>query len=57
LIKLSYFNAMSFCVLGWSTLEHEEGHFEFRWFDTFMDKLADNKAFSVMETPSGGKPS
>jgi len=56
LMKLSGCNAMSICIFSWSSLEPEEGRFEFGWLDSIMDKLADNNAHAVMATPSGGKP-
>jgi beta-galactosidase len=56
LMNLSYSNAMSVCIFSWSRLEPEEGKFEFEWLDTIMDKLAKEKAYAVMATPSGSKP-
>ena len=56
LIKLAGCNAMSVGIFAWSALEPREGHFEFGWLDTIMDKLAQNGAYSVLATPSGSKP-
>lgn len=56
LMKLAGCNAMSVGIFAWSALEPEEGRFEFGWLDTIMDKLADNDAYAIVATPSGGKP-
>lgn len=56
LMKLAKCNAMSVGIFSWAALEPEEGRFEFDWLDRIMDKLADNDAFAVLATPSGGKP-
>ena len=56
LMKLAGCNAMSIGIFAWSTLEPEEGRFEFGWLDAVMDKLADNDAYAVLATPSGSKP-
>jgi beta-galactosidase len=56
LMKLAGCNAMSVGIFAWSTLEPEEGRFEFDWLDTIMDKLAANDAYAVLATPSGAKP-
>ncbi len=56
LMKLAGCNAMSVGIFAWSTLEPEEGRFEFGWLDTVMDKLAQNGAYAVLATPSGAKP-
>ncbi len=56
LMRLAGCNAMSVGIFAWSTLEPEEGRFEFGWLDAIMDKLADNNAYAVLATPSGAKP-
>lgn len=56
LMKLAGCNAMSIGIFSWMALEPEEGRFAFDWLDTIMDKLARNKAYAVLATPSGSKP-
>ncbi|MBI1336104.1 MAG: beta-galactosidase [Phycisphaera sp.] len=56
LMKLSGCNAMSIGIFSWSSLEPQEGQFEFGWLDTIMDKLAAHNAYAVLATPSGSKP-
>jgi beta-galactosidase len=56
LMKLSGCNAMSVGIFSWSSLEPEEGRYDFGWLDTIMDKLQRNGAFAVLATPSGARP-
>lgn len=56
LMKLAGCNAMTVGIFSWTALEPEEGRFDFSWLDAIMDKLAANKAFAVLATPSGAKP-
>ncbi len=56
LMKPANCNVMSVGIFSWSTLEPEEGSFQFGWLDTIMDKLADNGIYAVLATPSGSKP-
>jgi beta-galactosidase len=56
LMKLAGCNAVSVGIFAWSTLEPEEGRFEFGWLDTIMDKLAKIGSSAILATPSGGKP-
>ena len=56
LMQLAECNAMSIGIFSWSSLEPREGHYQFGWLDTIMDKLAENNAYAVLATPSGSKP-
>ena len=56
LMRLAGCNAMSIGIFSWTALEPEEGRFDFSWMDAIMDKLAANRAFAVLATPSGAKP-
>ena len=56
LMKLANCNSMTVGVFAWSALEPEEGHFEFGWLDTIMDKIADNGGKVILATPSGARP-
>ncbi len=56
LMKLAGCNAASTGIFAWAALEPEEGKFTFDWLDTIMDKLAANKGYAVLATPSGSKP-
>ncbi|NQU43441.1 beta-galactosidase [bacterium] len=56
LMRLAHCNAMTVGVFSWAQLEPEEGHYDFSWLDTIMDKLAENDAFAVLATPSAARP-
>lgn len=56
LMKLASCNTVSVGIFAWSALEPEEGHFEFGWLDTIMDKIAENGGKVVLATPSGARP-
>ncbi|HHY83340.1 MAG TPA: beta-galactosidase [Clostridiales bacterium] len=56
LMKLAHCNTMSVGIFSWSSLEPEEGRFEFGWLDEIMDKLAENGGYAVLATPSGARP-
>lgn len=56
LMKLSNCNAMSVGIFSWTSLEPEEGRYDFAWLDAVMDKLAENGLYAVLATPSGAKP-
>jgi beta-galactosidase len=49
-------NAFSIGIFAWSSLEPEEGRFEFGWLDDIMDRLAAHGYYAFLATPSGGKP-
>lgn len=49
-------NTFSLGIFSWSTLEPEEGRFEFAWLDDIMDRLAARNYYAFLATPSGGKP-
>ena len=49
-------NAFSIGIFSWSTLEPEEGRFEFAWLDDIMNRLAARNYYAFLATPSGGKP-
>lgn len=56
LMKLANCNEMTLGIFSWSSLEPEEGRFEFGWLDTIMDKLAENGAYAILATPTGARP-
>ncbi len=56
MMKLAGCNAMSVGIFSWSSLEPEEGRFEFGWLDAIMDMLAAQGAKAVLATPSGARP-
>lgn len=56
LMKLAKCNVMSVGIFSWSTLEPEEGVFNFEWLDKIMDKLYENGIYVILATPSGARP-
>lgn len=56
LMKLSGCNTMTLGVFSWATLEPSEGNYDFRFLDAIMDRLAENKMYAVLATPSGARP-
>jgi len=56
LMKLSGCNTFSIGIFAWSTLEPEEGKFNFEWLDKIMDKMAANNFNVFLATPTGAKP-
>lgn len=56
LMKLANCNEMTMGIFAWSTLEPEEGVFDFSFLDTMMDKIAANGGKVILSTPTGAKP-
>lgn len=56
LAKLAHCNTMSIGIFSWTSLEPEEGQFDFSWLDQVMDMLAKNDMHAVLATPSGARP-
>lgn len=56
LMKLAGCNVMSVGIFAWTSLEPEDGRYEFTWLDTILDKLASNGVYAALATPSGAKP-
>lgn len=56
LMKLANCNVMSVGIFAWSTLEPEEGKFNFEWLDEVIDRLYKNGIYTILATPSGARP-
>jgi len=56
LFPLAGCNAVSVGIFAWSKLEPEEGRFEFDWLDDLLDRLASQKMFAILATPTGARP-
>jgi beta-galactosidase len=56
LMEKSGCNTFSVGIFSWSSLEPEEGRFEFAWLDDIMNRLAAHGFYAFVATPSGGKP-
>lgn len=56
LMKLSGSNTFSLGIFAWSTLEPEEGQFQFDWLDSIIDNIASIGGNVILATPSGARP-
>ncbi|WP_217586495.1 beta-galactosidase [Lentibacillus saliphilus] len=56
LMKQAHCNVMSIGMFSWSTLEPQEGQFEFDWLDHILNRLSENGIFVFLATPSGARP-
>ncbi|MDL4843224.1 beta-galactosidase [Aquibacillus rhizosphaerae] len=56
LMKLANCNVMSVGIFSWTTIEPEEGHFQFKWLDHVLDTFAENGIYAFLATPSGARP-
>ncbi len=56
LLGLANMNSVSAGIFAWSTLEPEEGRFDFSFLDEVMDKVAKIGGKVVLATPSGARP-
>lgn len=56
LAKLAGLNSLTVGIFSWSTLEPEEGVYNFAWLDEIMDMFAENGFTAILATPSGAKP-
>lgn len=56
LMKLSRCNVMSIGIFAWSSIEKEEGKFDFSWLDRTMDEMYENGISVMLATPSAARP-
>lgn len=56
LFKLAGINTVSLGIFSWSTLEPEEGKYDFTFFDSVIDNLYKNGIYTILATPSGARP-
>lgn len=56
LMKEAGVGSASVGIFSWTSLEPEEGHYEFSWLDGVMDRFAEEGMFIFLATPSGSKP-
>lgn len=56
MMKKAGVNVVSLGIFAWSTLEPEEGVFNFEWMDKIIDDLWANGVYVVLATPSGARP-
>lgn len=56
LMKKAKCNVMSIGIFSWSSLEPEEGIFNFTWLDHVINTLYENGIYTILATPSGARP-
>ncbi len=56
LMKLAHCNEMTVGIFSWSTLEPEEGRFDFSFLDEIIEKIEKNGGKVILSTPSGARP-
>lgn len=56
LMKLAHTNTFSLGIFAWSTIEPEEGKYEFDWLDRIFDKIESIGGNIILATPSGARP-
>ncbi len=56
LFKLANFNEMTVGIFSWSSLEPQEGVFNFEWLDKVIDNIYNAGGRIILATPSGARP-
>lgn len=56
LMKEANCNEMTVGIFAWSTLEPEEGKYDFSYLDRIIEKIGNNGGKVVLATPSGARP-
>lgn len=56
LMKKADINCVSIAIFAWAKLEPQEGVYDFDWLEKIIDDLYENGIYTVLATPSGGKP-
>jgi beta-galactosidase len=54
--KEAKINEVSLGIFSWSTLEPEEGVFNFAWMEKIINKLYENGISTMLATPTGARP-
>lgn len=55
-MKAAHINEVILGVFSWSTLEPQEGVFEFGWLKQILDNLYENEISVMLSTPSAARP-
>ncbi len=56
LMQLAHTNTFSVGIFAWSTLEPEEGVYNFEWLDNIIDNIYKIGGRIILATPSGARP-
>lgn len=55
-MKEANVNCVTLGVFAWSSLEPEEGVYDFKWLGECIDKLYKKGIYTILATPSGARP-
>ena len=56
LMKKAHMNVMALGIFSWSTLEPQEGQFNFKWLKEVMDNLYSEGIYTILATPTAARP-
>lgn len=56
LMEEAHINTVTVGIFSWSTLEPQEGHYNFAWLDKVFDEMEKRNGYVILATPSGGRP-
>lgn len=56
LMKLANVNCVSLGIFAWSSLEPEEGKYNFGWLEKIIQRLYENGIYTILATPTGAMP-
>lgn len=56
LMKQAHINCVSLGIFSWAKLEPEEGVYAFGWLKEIIQNLYENRIYTLLATPTGGKP-
>lgn len=56
LMKEAHMNCVSLGIFSWARLEPQEGVYDFAWMEEIIENLYQNGIYTILATPSGGKP-
>lgn len=56
LMKQAGINCVSLGIFAWARLEPSDGVYDFSWLDLIIDRLYENGIYTILATPSGGRP-
>lgn len=56
LMKQANINCVSLGIFSWAEYEPKEGEFYFEWLDKIINRLYENKIYTILATPTGALP-
>lgn len=56
LMKIAKINCVSLGIFAWSTLEPQDGIYNFKWLEQLINRLYEEGIYTILSTPSGARP-